>query len=216
MKKLLLASTCLFGCGTEQASDLDIVGGQKVYRSYYGKAGGCGSTLIHKRWAISAKHCGNPTKAIFGLYRRNDPDNGGRPKDEVRITNIIKHPSWDLQLLKLERKVKFTPIRLHDGLLEDKQRLAAFGFGNTIGGESSAPEYLQGAVFFYDGDGAREGIIRASNRPNAAVCHGDSGGPLVADGKLVATVTFTEGKCSIYGSMGFTRLDYDWIRRHVK
>jgi len=216
--RILVLLLFLQSCGTEEFSNLDIINGHTTYRSWYVKLNGCGGTLIAPDTVITAKHCGKQlkTKAKIGLYRKGDPKNGGKRRvEEIRVVRAIKHPSWDLQILKLERRSTFKPIKLFTGKLERGQRLAAFGFGNTIGGVSSAPEFLQGAVFFYEKEGARPGIIRASNRPNVAVCHGDSGGPLVSNGRLVATITFTEGKCSIYGSMGFTKLDYAWIKRHI-
>ena len=215
MKKLLLASTLLLGCGTEQASNLDIVGGQRApYKRYFARVGGCGSALIHPKFLVSASHCASPSKAVIGLWKKGT-NNGGNPKEEINIVEVIKHPSRDLQLLKLERRSKFRPVPLYrDGLITG-DRLAVFGFGNTEFG-GSAPEHLQGAAFYYTGEGAREGIIRANNRPYQAVCHGDSGSPVIFQGELVATVTFTEGRCSTKGSMGFTRLDMKWIERYVK
>jgi len=215
VKKLLIASALLASCGTEQTSDLDIVGGQRApYKRYFARVGGCGSALIHPKFLVSASHCGNPSKATIGFWKKG-PGNGGKPKEEINIVEVIKHPSRDLQLLKLERRSKFRPVPLYrDGLITG-DRLAVFGFGNTEY-KGSSPEYLQGAVFSYTGDGAREGIIRANNRPYQAVCHGDSGSPVIFRGELVATVTFTEGRCSVKGSMGFTRLDLEWIRQHIK
>ena len=218
MKKLLLTSLLLAGCGTEQSSDLDIVGGQKApYKSWFGFTGRCGATLFHKRFAVSAQHCGTPKKVTFGFYRRGS-GNGGKPKDSVQVKRVIHHPSWDLSLIELERPTKLKPIRLHgDTYLEDGARLASFGLGNTTGG-GSGPEFLQGAVFFFNKkatQNARESIIRAS-APGKATCHGDSGGPLIFRGELVATNTFTVGKCQPGGLMGFTRLDIDWIRGFVK
>jgi secreted trypsin-like serine protease len=216
--RFLLLLFFLQSCGTEEFSNLDIINGHTTYRSWFVKLNGCGGMLIAPDTVLTAKHCSHQLnfKAKIGLYRKGDPDNGGKRKiEEIRVVRAIKHASWDLQILKLERRSTFQPIKLFTGKLEKGQRLAAFGFGNTIGGVSSAPEYLQGAVFFYEKEGTRPGIIRASNRPNVAVCHGDSGGPLVFNGRLVATVTFTEGNCSIYGSMGFTKLDYNWIKKYI-
>lgn len=216
MKKfILMASALLASCGSEYNSDLDIVGGQRApYKAFYAKAGGCGASLIgeKRRWLISARHCGDPQKATIGLWKKS-PGNGGKFKEEIKIVKIVKHPDWDLQLLKLARPSKATPITLSTHSIEDGAKLSAFGFGNTSFG-GNGPDQLKGAVFFYNERAtqrARPGIIRASNRPNAAVCHGDSGGPLVYNGRLLATITFTEGKCSVNGLMGFTRIDFNWV-----
>ena len=56
---------------------------------------------------------------------------------------------------------------------------------------------------------------KALYKGHCSVCHGDSGGPLIHQGRLLATITFTEGKCSVKGLMGFTRLDYEWVRKYV-
>jgi len=217
MKKLLIASAFLLGCGSDQDSKLQIVNGQNTYRSWFVKLNGCGGTLISSDTVLTAKHCNHQVnfKAKIGLYKRNDPNNGGKPlAEKIKITKVIKHTSRDLQLLKLEKPSRFRPIKLYEGNLSKGDRLAAFGFGNTEYG-GSAPEFLQGAVFYYTGEGAREGIIRANNRPYQAVCHGDSGSPVIFQGELVATVTFTEGRCSTKGSMGFTRLDIGWINKNI-
>jgi len=219
MKKLILASALLASCGTEQASDLDIVGGSKVYRSWYGRVGGCGSTLIAKRWAVSAKHCftrSNPKKAVFGLYKRNDPNNGGKPKHEVDVKRIILHPKIDLALIELKTNVKFTPRKLSNARLSNGEKLHAFGFGQTSH-PGRAPEFLQGAVFRFNAKAtanARPEIIRAG-APGKAICFGDSGGPLMYQGRLIATSTFTVSKCQPGGMMGFTRLDVNWIRKNI-
>jgi len=220
MKKLLFTVALLASCGTDNTSDLDIVGGQRApYKSWYGFTGGCGSTLIAPRWAISAAHCGNPKQVTFGLYKKGDPNNGGKPKETIGVKRVVKHPKWDLALLELKRPSKFKPIHFYgDAYLEDKARLAVFGFGNAEY-QGSGPEYLQGAIFKFNKratQGARESIIRAENRTKSAVCHGDSGGPVIYQNGLVATVTFTEGKCSIYGLMGFTKIDIEWVKRYVK
>jgi len=208
----------LTSCGSDQETNLDIVGGGAApYKQYYVNLGGCGGSLIKKNWVISARHCGSPSRAVIGMYRKS-PDNGGKPKEEIKITRIVKHPDWDLQLLKLARPSKAKPITLSTHSIEDGARLAAFGFGNTSYG-GNGPNHLKGAVFYYNEratKNARPGIIRASNRPNAAVCHGDSGGPLVYNGRLLATITFTEGKCSKTGLMGFTRIDFGWVKEVIE
>jgi hypothetical protein len=214
MKRLILA-LALVGCGTEQTSDLDIVGGQKVYKPWYGRVGGCGSTLIAKRWAISAAHCFNkntPREVKFGLYRRKD-GNGGKPMDVVPVKRIIKHPSWDLALIELKRASKMNPKAFADLKPRRGDKLRAFGFGQTSH-PGSAPEFLQGAVFNFKDYGSRPQIMRLS-APGKATCFGDSGGPLIYNGKLVATATYTSGKCNPGGLMGFTRIDMGWVRGYL-
>jgi len=235
MKKILFL-LFLIGCGTEDMSDLDIVGGQKVYRSWYGRVGGCGSTLIapynkkktlvqaFSKWAVSAAHCfgkSKPREVRFGLYQRKD-GNGGKPMQTVKVKRIIKHPEWtgnrgyDLALIELESRVKFKPRQLTNATPSDSAKLSAFGFGQTSH-PGSAPEFLQGAVFRFNAKAtknSRKEIIRAS-APGKAVCFGDSGGPLMYNGKLIATATFTTGNCKAGGQMGFTRVDIPWIKRVV-
>lgn len=220
MKKYkLILALLLTGCGTEQSSDLDIVGGQKTYKAWYGRIGGCGSTLIKPRWAISAAHCfgqNTPREVRFGLYRRKD-GNGGKPMDVVPVKRIIKHPSWDLALIELKRASKMKPKAFGNVNLKDGAKLNTFGFGQTSGG-GSAPEYLLGTVLRFNAkatDNARPQIIRAG-APGKAVCFGDSGGPLIYNGKLIATTTFTVGKCQPGGLMGFTRIDVPWVKRFTK
>jgi secreted trypsin-like serine protease len=218
MKRLILAAMLITGCGTETTSDLDIVGGQRVYRSWYGRVGGCGSTLIHKRWAISAAHCfgKTPKEVRFGLYKRSDPNNGGKPMDVVPVKRVIKHPSWDLALIELKRDSKMKPKSFANITPQDDSKLQVFGFGNASYG-SGAPEYLQGTVLRFNAkasNNARPQILRAG-APNKATCHGDSGGPLMYQGRLIATATFTVGKCQPGGLMGFTRVDVDWVRKYL-
>lgn len=222
----------LLSCGTEQFSEPDIIGGQKVYRSFYARVGGCGGTLIAPRWIVSAAHCfngSNPREAAIGLYDRNDSNNGGKPIDRVKIRNLIKHPKWifdneknrwkgyDLALIELERSSKIKPIPFANITPPDKARLGTFGFGQTSHpGEAS--RFLMGTVLEFDEkrtNESRSEIIRA-RKPGKAVCYGDSGGPLIYNGKLIATTTFTIDKCHPGTAMGFTRLDHDWIRKNIQ
>jgi hypothetical protein len=232
MKKLLIASFLLLGCGSGEHSETKIVGGFKTYQQFYGKVGGCGSTLIKKRWAISAAHCfgkSTPSHVTFGLFKRGDPKNGGKPMDRVPVKRVIKHPSWDLALIELKRPSKFKPLAMHEGRdPPDGYRLQTYGFGNTAW-QSGAPDVLQGTVLVFNETAtknARKQIIRAGEK-GKAVCHGDSGGPLVYNDiesdnqntkvtpKLIATTTFTVGKCKPGALMGFTRLDIPWIKKYI-
>lgn len=230
MRSLLVFLILLsVSCGREEVSHLEIVNGFKTYQKFYGKVGGvsasihkfCGSSLIHKRWAISAAHCfgkNKPSHVTFGLFKRGDPKNGGKPFDKVPVKRIVKHPSWDLALIELSRPSKFQPIPIHDDRdPPDGYRLQTYGFGNTYW-QSGAPEFLQGTVLVFNKkatDNARRQIIRAGEK-GKAVCHGDSGGPLIYWGKLLATTTFTVAKCQTGALMGFTRLDHNWMKQVMR
>jgi hypothetical protein len=230
MRKFLLLALLTVGCGGGDKSDLDIVGGFRTYQPWYGKVGGCGSSLIAPRWLVSAAHCGNPKEVTLGLFDRQDPKNGGKPFEKIAVKRVVKHPSWDLQLIELKRASKFKPIKIHEGRdPPDGYRLQTYGFGNTAW-QSGAPRFLQGTVFVFNKsatDKARRQIIRAGER-GKAVCHGDSGGPLVynvisSDSQntkvipsLIATTTFTVDKCRAGGLMGFTRIDIGWIKNIIK
>jgi hypothetical protein len=134
--------------------------------------------------------------------------------DVVPVKRIIKHPSWDLALIELKRASKMKPKAFADLKPKRGDKLRAFGFGQTSH-PGSAPEFLQGAVFNFKDYGARPQIMRLS-APGKAVCFGDSGGPLIYKGKLVATATYTSGKCNPGGLMGFTRVDMGWVNRTIK
>ncbi len=232
MKKLILA-LLLTSCGTEQVSDLDIVGGQRApYKPYFARVNGCGASLVTPTFLVSAAHCFNKNKpriVKLGLYRQKS-GNGGKPMETIRVKRIIKHPEWthdsekkrwsgyDLALIELERPSKFKPIKMTGAHPEDGDRLQAFGFGQTSH-PGRAPEYLQGTVFKFNAKAsanARPQIYRAS-APGKAICFGDSGGPLVHKGRLLIAVnTFTVDDCKPGGMMGFTRLDLGWIRKVIQ
>jgi secreted trypsin-like serine protease len=179
----------------------------------------------------------------FGLFKRNDPNNGGKPKaDRVKVKRVIKHPKWkyneeknrwmgyDLAIIELERRVKFKPIKMHDDRdPPDGYRIQTYGFGNTAW-KSGAPTFLQGTTLVFNERAtkkARPEIIRAGEK-GKATCHGDSGGPLVYNvlwsdshntnvtPKLIATNTFTVVKCHAGALMGFTRLDMNWIKKVIR
>ena len=215
MRLFLFLSVFLFSCGTEDHYTTDIVGGFKTYQPWYGRVGGCGSTLVAPRWLVSAAHCGNPKQVTLGLFDRQRQNNGGKPFEKIGVKRVLKHPSWDLQLIELKRASKFKPLPLYEGRdPPDGYRLQTYGFGNTYW-QSGAPRFLQGTVLVFNKeatDKARKQIIRAGEA-GKAVCHGDSGGPLVYNGKLLANTTFTVDKCRPGGLMGFTRLDVEWMKR---
>lgn len=228
MRKLILLSLLLASCGTEDTSDLQIIGGQRAYRQWYGwVSSGCGASLVgsERKWALSAAHCfqkNKPRTVAFGLHDRAKNNNGGKSVDLVKVKRIILHPRWssdeyDLALIELQRPSKHRPVAFAALTPRDGERVNVFGFGQTSF-PGNTPRFLQGAALRFNARAtarARPQILRAGV-PGKAVCFGDSGGPLMFSGRLIGTVTFTVGKCNIGGLGGFTRLDMPWIRRYVR
>lgn len=234
MKKLLLFTlffTLFMSCGVEETSDPSIVGGQRAYRSFVGtmEVGGgfrCGSTLISKRFALTAKHClPNPKnyrriKLRFGAYNVNRADNEGKPFDLVPVKRVIAHPSHDLALLELQRPAKFNPKRYTSKRPPDGAKVYAFGMGNKAWGVSGGG-IMRGVVLQHvvKKKGAKDKLYVGRGK-GYDVCHGDSGGPLMYKGVLVGVATFTASECGNYDSLrrpsGFTRPDMQWIARYVK
>lgn len=218
MRKLVFLFLLVVSCGAEEYYDTDIVGGFKTYQQWYGRVGGCGSSLIAPRWLVSAAHCGNPKEVTLGLYDRKSQNNGGKPFEKIAVKRVVKHPSWDLQLIELKRASKFKPIEMHEGRdPPDGYRIQTYGFGNTYW-QSGAPRFLQGVVLVFNEEAtskARKHVIRAGEI-GKAVCHGDSGSGLVYINKLLGVTYFTVGKCNEGSLMGFTRLDVNWIRENIR
>ena len=215
-------------CGQSETSDIDIVGSnQSVYRSWYGRMElngrfRCGSTLIHKRWAMTARHClpgsSKNLKVRFGAYK-NGGNNGGRPFDLVRVQQMVSHPQYDLALLRLARPVKFKPIKISNGRnIEPGKRLQAFGFGATSFNGGSPGKLLGVTLRAVRGRGASH-MIYTDGSQGKGVCFGDSGGPLLDPGRreVVGAASWTGSQCASRGGHdGFVRPDMDWIKHYIQ
>jgi len=236
MKQLLLIVLLVSACGKSGNSDLKIVGGtQSPQKKWYGRmeVGNrfvCGSTLIHRKWVLTAKHClpdsAKQIKVRLGAVSFS-ADNGGKPFDLVPVVDVIPHPSFDLALLGLSRPAKFSPIRFSAGRdVADRQRLRAFGFGQ-LGHDKPIPQRLQTVIFWNIADGGNRDPARHMIYVGAPggkdVCFGDSGGPLINTKKreLVGVASWTGTYCgsrgdSVQRPSGFVRPDVAWIKSHVR
>ncbi|CAK1541870.1 unnamed protein product [Leptosia nina] len=179
-----------------------------------GRVGGCGATLIHNLWALTAAHC--PAQRITLVVRVGATDIK-TPSMMFETTEYYNHPRYidtlpfvqphDIALIKFPRRVEYTdliqPIRLQASADKDKNYqdivLTAFGWGRNWT-EGVSPEvmnwvYLRGV----SNAQCRQSYIGSSiivdsticaryyNVTSQSVCQGDSGGGLTAadfDGKV--------------------------------
>jgi secreted trypsin-like serine protease len=227
MLKIIVVLLLLLGCGAEKSSDLDIVGGKPAWRGWYGRfevanSWRCGSTLIDRRWSITAKHClpgvhSDKIKVRLGAYN-SDRNNGGKSFDLIKVTKVVEHPKYDMALLKLERPAKFKPIGYANMKFPEGYKLHSFGFGNIgwgVPGHRMLGVTLKHRIL----KNSVRHIINTDGSHYKGVCHGDSGGPLIdpKTQKLVGVTSWTGSRCaSERGVDGFVRPDLKWIKRVIK
>jgi len=227
MRAIFLVVLLLTGCGIKDSSNLDIVGGEPAYRNWYGRfevgsSWRCGSTLIDRRWVITAKHClpgvhSDKIKVRLGAYNF-ERNNGGKPFDLIKVNKVVEHPRHDMALMRLERQARFRPIGYANQKFPEGYKLHAFGFGNIGWGVSG--NGMLGVVLKHRlRKNPERHLIYTDGSKRKGVCHGDSGGPLIdpKSQKLVGVTSWTGSRCaSERGVDGFVRPDMDWIKRAIK
>lgn len=243
MKKAFIIAALAFACGVP--SELKIINGEKTYKHFFalnldernGKnyRGICGSTLIGKKWALTAGHCVDTmidrsrTNAVYiGAYTPWSNKNSGKPYDIVKVKRIVSHPyydpdvarSYDIALLELERESKLPPIQVARYKLKNGHKVNTFGMGQTTYSGDTSKSLLGVKVNIVENcgklrDRVDETMFCAGDGRGDS-CGGDSGGPVVHKKALVGVVSWGY-KCNLPDYPGvYARLDIEWLKIYVK
>jgi len=169
--------------------------------------GGCGGTLIHPQWVLSAAHCSTPSEACAGMNDRTEP---GQCRS---IAERIDHPQYtgrdhDMVLYRLS-----SPFSLNECLSpaclpstkpqEGDQDFWITGWGSTLAGLPMTTTLQEAKVAYVSCSGtsgtAADVCIRGARYETA--CSGDSGGPLVKQ---------TNGWWTVYGATSRGSANCGW------
>jgi prostatin (serine protease 8) len=181
---------------------------------------GCGATLIHKDFLLTAAHCAFPEDlgildAYIGAVDHSVVDAGLRRP----VTQIFQHEAYDdlsastdIALLQIDSVPDdflryILPLARDRNLLQHGDSVTVIGLGLTQDDGEDA-EVLQEAELkiiddetcdaMYDGDIHRKSMLCAADESQDS-CNGDSGGPLIllgespADDVQVGVVSWGEG-----------------------
>jgi len=160
-----------------------------------GKTGG-GGCIIGNQWILTAKHCtmGDllpEMEIIYGISCKSEI----KESNTIRVSGIIRHPSTDLALLKLEKPIELSDkaqiISMASPSIEIAAGSSAFvtGWGSSLNSSDvnclrranvvtvnrERMDELCGDIFY----NPENHIVTEGQTPEQSTGGGDSGGPLV-------------------------------------
>ncbi|GAB0100791.1 hypothetical protein DMENIID0001_168790 [Sergentomyia squamirostris] len=214
----LLVVVCVFSSELKNPKSTNdkisrIVGGHEVdieKAPYTVSVQGCGGTIIHDKFILTAAHC-TRYSINNGSSVRTESNYRNQGGNLVKIKKIIAHPlyskfSWtdyDISILELEEKLNFTKKCQSIGLprqnqnVEDGSLLYTYGWGVTQNPQEDSnklrgvevPKVSQSSCnASYTGKITDQMICAGYTEGGKDSCFGDSGGPLIFNGSLLVGV----------------------------